>query len=145
MKDYRSLSLLCAIQYFFINGKTRQTINGAIHPTKYVNNIGCACYGSLFTSLARRSPRPSTPPSQYCVSVCWYAFININFFFFFKPNNSGCACYGYFCTSLARRYHPNNPPLPSSSDHWYTKPTEEETLLFPLLFDSSTGHDHAAI
>ena len=27
------------------------------------------------------------------------------------------------------------------SDHWDTKPTEEETLSFPLQFDSSTGHD----
>ena len=33
--------------------------------------------------------------------------------------------------------------LGTSSGHWRTKPTEEETILFPLAlqFDSSTGHD----
>ena len=32
-------------------------------------------------------------------------------------------------------------PMGTGSDFWHTKPTEEETLLFPLQFDSSTGHD----
>ena len=32
-------------------------------------------------------------------------------------------------------------PLGAGSDHWHTKPVQEETLLFPLQFDSSTGHD----
>ena len=31
--------------------------------------------------------------------------------------------------------------LGTSSGHWHTKPTEEETILFPLQFESSTGHD----
>ena len=32
-------------------------------------------------------------------------------------------------------------PMDADSDNWHTKPTEEETLLFPLQFDFSTGHD----
>ena len=37
----------------------------------------------------------------------------------------------------------NGCPMGAGSDHWqwHTKPTEEETLLFPLQFDSSAGHD----
>ena len=29
----------------------------------------------------------------------------------------------------------------TGSDHWHTKPTEEETLLFPQQFDFPTGND----
>ena len=38
----------------------------------------------------------------------------------------------------------NDCRMGAGSDHWHMKPTEEETLLFPLQYDSSTGHDQSS-
>ena len=39
----------------------------------------------------------------------------------------------------------NDCTMDAGSDHWLTKPTEEETVLFPLQFDCSTGFTWVAV